>query len=40
MVDPSFLAKVTSWKISKDIPKNLHRDLANIKAHLEARAAG
>jgi hypothetical protein len=29
------LAKLTSWKLSKDIPKGLHSDLANIKAHLE-----
>ena len=39
MVDPTFLAKVTSWKLSKDIPKGIHSDLANIKAHLEGPAA-
>ena len=39
MVDPSFLAKVTSWKLSKDIPKGIHSDLANIKARLEAPPA-
>ncbi len=39
IVEPTTLAKVTSWKLSKDIPKGLHSDLANIKAHLEARAA-
>jgi uncharacterized membrane protein len=39
MVDPSFLAKVTSWKLSKDIPKGIHSDLANIKARLEAPSA-
>ena len=39
IVEPTFLAKLTSFKVSKDIPKNLHRDLANIKAKLEARAA-
>ena len=40
IVEPTFLAKLTSWKLSKDIPKGLHRDLANIKAHLEAHTAG
>lgn len=35
IVEPTFLAKLTSWKLSKDIPKGLHRDLANIKGHLE-----
>lgn len=35
MVDPTFLAKVTSWKLSKDIPKGIHSDLANIKAKIE-----
>ena len=35
IVEPTFLAKLTSFKVSKDIPKNLHRDLANIKAKLE-----
>ena len=39
MIDPSFLAKVTSWKLSKDIPKGIHSDLANIKARLEAPSA-
>ena len=39
IVEPTTLAKFTSWKLSKDIPKGLHSDLANIKAHLEARAA-
>jgi uncharacterized membrane protein len=39
IVEPTFLAKLTSWKVSKDIPKNLHRDLANIKAHLEGHTA-
>ena len=39
VVDPSFLAKVTSWKLSKDIPKGIHSDLANIKARLEAPSA-
>ena len=40
IVEPTFLAKLTSWKLSKDIPKGLHSDLANIKAHLEGHAAG
>ena len=39
MVDPTFLAKITSWKLSKDIPKGIHSDLANIKARLEGPAA-
>ena len=40
IVEPTTLAKVTSWKISKDIPKNLHRDLANIKSRMEGHAPG
>jgi uncharacterized membrane protein len=39
IVEPTFLAKLTSWKLSRDIPKGLHRDLVNIKAHLEGHAA-
>jgi hypothetical protein len=39
LIEPSFLAKVTSWKLSRDIPKSLHSDLVNIKAHLEGSAA-
>ena len=39
MVDPTFLAKMTSWKLSRDIPKGLHTDLANIKARVEGSAA-
>jgi uncharacterized membrane protein len=39
IVEPTFLAKLTGWKLSKDIPKGLHSDLANIKAHLEAPVA-
>ena len=35
IVEPTFLAKLTSWKLSRDIPKGLHSDLANIKTHLE-----
>lgn len=40
IVEPTFLAKLTSLKLSRDIPKGLHSDLANIKAHLEGHAAG
>lgn len=40
IVEPTFLAKLTSWKLSKDIPKGLHSDLANIKAQLEGHTAG
>jgi hypothetical protein len=39
IVDPTFLAKMTSWKVSRDIPKGLHSDLANIKARVEASGA-
>jgi len=39
MVEPTFLAKVTGWKLSKDIPKGIHSDLANIKAKVEGSAA-
>ena len=39
VVEPTFLAKLTSWKLSRDIPNGLHRDLANIKAHLEGQDA-
>lgn len=39
MVAPTFLAKVTGWKVSRDIPKGLHSDLANIKTHVEASSA-
>jgi uncharacterized membrane protein len=39
MVQPTFLAKMTSWKLSRDIPKGLHSDLANIKTHVEGSAA-
>ena len=33
--DPSILAKLTSWKLSKDIPAGLESDLVKIKARLE-----
>lgn len=39
MVDRTFLAKLTSWKLSKDIPSGLRSDLANIKARMEAPQA-
>ena len=39
MLEPTFLAKITSWKISKDIPNGIHRDLANIKAKVEGSPA-
>jgi len=35
IVEPKFLAKMTMFKISKDIPKGFESDLANIKAKLE-----
>jgi hypothetical protein len=38
MVEPTFLARMTSWKLSRDIPKGFHSDLANIKAHIEGSA--
>ena len=38
IVEPKFLAKLTSWKLSKDIPTGLERDLERIKAHLETPA--
>lgn len=39
MVDPTLLAKLTGWKLSRDIPNGIHSDLVNIKAHLEGSAA-
>ena len=38
IVEPKFLAKMTSWRLSKDIPKGLHSDLANIKSKVEGSA--
>jgi uncharacterized protein YndB with AHSA1/START domain len=35
-VQRSFLAKVTSWKIGKDLPAGLRRDVERIKEHLES----
>jgi len=40
IVEPTFLAKLTRWNLSMDIPKGLNSDLANIKAHLEGHTAG
>ena len=34
--EPTFLAKMTMFKISKDMPKGFESDLANIKAKLES----
>jgi len=36
MVAPKFLAKMTMFKISKDLPAGLKRDLEKIKSTLEA----
>jgi len=40
IVEPTFFAKLVSWKLSSEIPSGLRRDLANIKAHLEGQTAG
>jgi uncharacterized membrane protein len=37
---PSFLAKVTSWRLAKDVPAGLRSDLQNIKTHLDSSGAG
>lgn len=39
IVEPKFLAKLTNWKLSRDIPAGLRRDLERIKAHLESSAS-
>lgn len=39
IIEPSFLAKVASWKLSSEIPGGLRRDLTNIKARLEGSPA-
>jgi len=36
LVSPSFLAKLTSWRISKGIPEGLRSDVERIKEHLES----
>jgi hypothetical protein len=38
IVEPTFLAKLTSWKLSRDIPAGLRRDLERIRARLEGSA--
>ncbi len=38
IVEPKLLAKMTSWRLSKDIPKALTSDLQKIKATLEGGA--
>jgi len=35
-MDRSFLAKITSWKISRDLPAGLQADVEKIKARLES----
>ena len=32
---PSFLAKLTGWKLAKDIPAGLRSDVEKIKEHFE-----
>ena len=39
ILEPTTLAKMTSWKLSRDIPKGLHSDLANIKVRVEGSGA-
>ena len=38
MVETKFLARMTMFKVSKDIPKGLRSDLAHIKANVEGSA--
>jgi hypothetical protein len=35
-LDRSFLAKMTSWKISRNLPVGLQADVEKIKARLES----
>jgi hypothetical protein len=35
-LDRSFLAKMTGWKISRDLPAGLQADVEKIKARLES----
>jgi uncharacterized membrane protein len=35
-VQPSFLARITGWRLAKDVPKALKADLEKIKAKLES----
>jgi len=37
--EPSFLAKITGWRLKKDVPAALRSDLEKIKAHLESTPA-
>ena len=39
LVQPSFLAKVMSWRISREMPKSLREDLEKIRASIEGSAA-
>ena len=39
LTQPSFLAKSTSWRISKGIPESLRSDVEKIKARLESRSS-
>lgn len=39
VVEPTLLAKATGWKLAKDIPTGLRRDLERIKVHLEGGSA-
>ena len=36
VVEPSFLAKVMSWRLARDLPRNCRADLERIKGRLEA----
>lgn len=38
-LDRSFLAKMTSWRISRDLPAGLRSDVEKIKAKLESTPA-
>jgi len=38
-IDRSFLAKMTGWRISKDLPAGLRADVEKIKAKLESTPA-
>ena len=38
VAQPSFLAKMMGWRISRDAPKNLAKDLAKIKSTMESSA--
>jgi hypothetical protein len=35
---PTFLAKMMSWRIARDMPKSFRSDLEKIKAHVEGSA--